>query len=197
MTDTEYLSITREKTIMRMKHIIWILALISAVSGCSSEPLKEQPKTVAEPTQPEKITSKAVEYKPELQALQKTTIAVDPLNNPKSVLTAKTIYYDYDSSNIQSEYQSLIQAHAKYLIGHRTTKIRIEGNCDERGSREYNLALGQRRAEVVKNAMRTVGVADDQMETVSWGEEKPKVDGHSENAWSKNRRSDIVYTQTR
>jgi len=87
-----------------------------------------------------------------------------------------------------------VQAHSRYLTADkRDAKIRIEGNCDERGSREYNLALGQRRAEAVKRMMTVMGVTDGRIETVSYGEEKPAAPGHDENAWAQNRRADIKY----
>ncbi len=94
---------------------------------------------------------------------------------------------------MKDEYRGLIQAHAHYMTDHRDARARIEGNCDERGSREYNLALGQRRAEAVKKIMTVLGVADGRIETVSFGEEKPVAPGHDEAAWAKNRRDDIKY----
>jgi peptidoglycan-associated lipoprotein len=86
-----------------------------------------------------------------------------------------------------------VQAHAKYMVDKKDTKIRVEGNCDERGSREYNLALGQRRAEAVKKVMTVLGVQEGRIETVSFGEEKPAAPGHDEAAWAQNRRGDIKY----
>ena len=90
-------------------------------------------------------------------------------------------------------FQPLVQAHAKYLAGNPGARVVIEGNCDERGSREYNLALGQRRADAAKNAMKLLGATETQIESVSFGEEKPKASGHDEASWSQNRRDDIVY----
>jgi peptidoglycan-associated lipoprotein len=87
----------------------------------------------------------------------------------------------------------MVQAHARYVADHRDARVRIEGNCDERGSREYNLALGQRRAEAVKKIMTVLGAQDARIETTSYGEEKPVDPGHDEAAWAKNRRADIKY----
>jgi peptidoglycan-associated lipoprotein len=95
---------------------------------------------------------------------------------------------------VKDEYRNMIQAHARYLNDNRSRNIRIEGNCDERGSREYNLALGQRRAEAVKKVMTVLGVQDGRIETTSFGEEKPKNPGHDEAAWAENRRADIKYS---
>ena len=109
------------------------------------------------------------------------------------VLAKRSVYFDFDSNAVKDEYRGLIQAHSRYLNDHRDTRIRIEGNCDERGSREYNLALGQRRAEAVKKTMTVLGVGDGRVETVSYGEEKPAAQGHDEAAWAQNRRADIKY----
>ena len=91
------------------------------------------------------------------------------------------------------DYRPLIQAHSRYMTDKRDSNIRIEGNCDERGSREYNLALGQRRAEAVKKVMTVLGVQDGRIETISYGEEKPAAMGHDESSWAQNRRADIKY----
>ena len=109
------------------------------------------------------------------------------------VLAKRSVYFDFDSNAVKDEYRGLIQAHSRYLGDHRDQRIRIEGNCDERGSREYNLALGQRRAEAVKKTMTVLGVSDGRVETVSYGEEKPVAQGHDEAAWQQNRRADIKY----
>lgn len=108
-------------------------------------------------------------------------------------LKNRTIYFDFDSSEIKSEYDGLISAHAHYLASNASIRVRLEGNTDERGSREYNIGLGERRAQAVRRALMLQGVADAQITTVSYGEERPAVTGHNEAAWSKNRRVDIVY----
>ncbi len=115
------------------------------------------------------------------------------LKESGSLLSKRSIYYEYDQYNIQDTYVPIIEAHAKLLMVHSDIKIAVQGNCDDRGSREYNLALGQRRAESVKRAMVLLGVNDKQVETVSFGAEKPAAFGKDEESWAKNRRSDIVY----
>ena len=104
-----------------------------------------------------------------------------------------SVYFDFDSNEVKSEYQPVIESEARYLRAHPDAKLRIEGNCDERGSREYNLALGQRRAEAVKHVMTVLGANGGKIETVSFGEEKPVAAGHDEAAWAKNRRDDFRY----
>jgi peptidoglycan-associated lipoprotein len=115
------------------------------------------------------------------------------LDDPNSLLSKRSIYYDYDAYSIKEEYQPLVEAHSRFLLEHKDYKVRIEGHCDERGSREYNLALGQRRADSVKRALNLLGVPAAQIETVSLGSEKPKATGHDEQSWTENRRSDLVY----
>ena len=106
---------------------------------------------------------------------------------------ARSVYYEFDKADLSAEDRRLVEANARYLRQHPDTKVRVEGNADERGSKEYNLALGQRRAETVAKALRAGGVAEDRLEAVSYGKEKPKADGHDEKSWAENRRSDINY----
>ncbi|NRO95783.1 peptidoglycan-associated lipoprotein Pal [Paraburkholderia sp. NMBU_R16] len=120
-------------------------------------------------------------------------VTVDELNNPNSPLAKRSVYFDFDSYSVKDEYQSLLQAHAQYMKSHPDRHILIQGNTDERGTSEYNLALGQKRAEAVRSALRTLGVPDSQMEAVSLGKEKPLAPGHDEASWAQNRRADILY----
>ena len=119
--------------------------------------------------------------------------AVDSHN----LLLRRAIYYDYDAYNVKEEYRQMLEAHGKYLLAHREVKVRIEGNCDERGSREYNLALGQRRAESIKRALALIGVPTGQIEAVSFGSEKPKAATRDEQGYAENRRSDLIYTASK
>jgi peptidoglycan-associated lipoprotein len=115
------------------------------------------------------------------------------LRDANNVLSKRIVYFDFDKSAIKPEYRTLISAHAHFLTMHAQAKVILEGNTDERGSREYNMALGQRRADSVKQALAVLGVKDDQMETISYGEEKPAAEGHNEAAWQLNRRTVIQY----
>jgi peptidoglycan-associated lipoprotein len=116
------------------------------------------------------------------------------LKDPKNILSQRSIYYDYDKFDVKDEYRALVEAHAKYLRENPSARMLIQGNTDERGSREYNVGLGQRRSDGVKRTLLLLGARDNQVESVSLGEEKPQVDGHNEAAWAKNRRSDILYS---
>ena len=117
----------------------------------------------------------------------------DPLDDPASPLAKRSIFFQYDSFVVQPEYQSVVEAHARYLSANRDKHVVIEGNTDERGSREYNLALGQKRADAVRRALATLGVDDNQMESISFGEEKPRAVGADETSFAENRRADISY----
>ncbi|HEX9396745.1 MAG TPA: peptidoglycan-associated lipoprotein Pal [Burkholderiales bacterium] len=135
-----------------------------------------------------------------VQPAQPTAVAptgakMHPLDDPNSALSKRSVFYEFDKSDITPQYRSLVEAHARYLRDNPNARVTVEGNCDERGSREYNVALGQRRSEGVKKAMQLLGARDQQIEAVSFGEEKPKAAGHDEAAWSQNRRSDITYTR--
>ena len=167
-------------------------ALVAALAACAS---KEPPKAVTEvtpPTQtkptppPEKIVDTTPIVKPPV-------IAADPTKDPSNILSTRIVYFEYDKDEVKPEFQRIVQAHAKYLTDNRARKIRLEGHADERGSREYNIALGQRRADAVRKASSVLGVDNGRMETISFGEEKPAMQGHDEAAWSKNRRVVIVY----
>jgi peptidoglycan-associated lipoprotein len=120
-------------------------------------------------------------------------ISGNELTDPNSPLSKRSVYFDFDSNEVKDQYRGLLQAHARYIGEHRDARVRIEGNTDERGSREYNLALGQRRAEAVKRIMAVMGADGARIETISYGEEKPKNPGHDEAAWQENRRADIKY----
>jgi len=106
---------------------------------------------------------------------------------------ARIIYLDFDSYTVKPEFQSVLDAHARFLKSHTATRVTLEGNTDERGGREYNLALGQKRADAVRRALGLLGVPESQMEAVSFGKEKPAVQGSSEDAYAKNRRVELTY----
>lgn len=116
------------------------------------------------------------------------------LKDPRSPLSKREIFFDYDSYVVKDEYRATLAAHAKYLQAKAARKILIQGNADERGSREYNLALGQKRAEAIKKTLSLLNVREDQLESVSLGEEKPRCTESTEECWAQNRRGDILYS---
>ena len=117
----------------------------------------------------------------------------NPLKDPANVLSKRSVYFEFDSFVVKDEYKPLIEAHGRYLAANRNARMTIQGNTDERGSREYNIALGQKRADSVKRMMMLLGAQESQIETVSFGKEKPKHPGHDEAAWAENRRDDLLY----
>ena len=116
-----------------------------------------------------------------------------PWNDPKSPLFEKSVYFGLDEYTVETKYQKMLSAHASYLKANPKQKIIIQGNTDDRGTAEYNLALGQRRSDAVRKSLNLMGVSDGQMEAVSFGKEKPKAEANNEAAWAENRRADIVY----
>ena len=170
------------------KSLAFIIAAAAVLSACSS-PVKLNPPPVVEHT-PE-VAKGAVADTRDVRPVE--TGSVDPLNDPQGVLAKRSVYFDYDSYAVRDDGKQVVESHSGYLNKNKGRKILIQGNTDERGGTEYNLALGQKRAEAVRKAMATLGVAEGQMEAVSLGEEKPKAMGSGEAAWAENRRADIVY----
>ena len=176
-----------------MKNIPLILAVAVLAAACASKdtredaPVTDRSTSVTPPTTPGNTGSSTTRQP------TPPVVSGDPLRDPNNILSKRSVYFDYDSNAVKDEYRNVVQAHSRYLGEKRDARIRIEGNCDERGSREYNLALGQRRAESVKKVMTVLGVADNRIETVSYGEEKPVATGHDEQSWAQNRRADIRY----
>jgi peptidoglycan-associated lipoprotein len=136
--------------------------------------------------------AKGPDGKPIGEAAQAGAPILDP-KNPASPLAQRRILFDFDSAAIRDEFRGLLESHAQYMKKEKAVKVILQGHADERGSREYNLALGQRRSESVFKAFGLLGVADEQMEAVSFGEEKPIAEGHDEEAWKQNRRVEILY----
>jgi peptidoglycan-associated lipoprotein len=117
----------------------------------------------------------------------------DPRRDPANPLSQRSVFFDFDSFAVKDEYRTLIEAHAGYLTSNRQSRVILQGNADERGSREYNLALGQKRAEAVRRVLNLLGVQDERLEAISFGEEKPRALGDTEEDYAKNRRTDILY----
>lgn len=159
------------------------ILLVALLAGCHSAPTPEATGTTN--MKPAATSQPVVE----------PTAAADELNNPNSPLAKRSIYFDFDSYAVKSDYQSLLQAHADYLRRHPAQHVLIQGNTDERGSDEYNLALGERRSQAVLHELETLGVPDSQLEAVSLGKEKPVAAGHDEASWAQNRRADLAYHQ--
>jgi peptidoglycan-associated lipoprotein len=177
-----------------MKRLLLSVLMVGLLAACGTTP-KEKEGAAVEDRKPgtgEMVDRPGV--KPaEGQPLKDKPFAGGPLTDPNNILSKRSIYFDFDSNLVKDEFKPIVSAHARYLQQNGGAKMRIEGNADERGSREYNLALGQRRADAVRQMMQLLGARSTQIETVSFGEEKPQAMGHDEAAWAENRRADIVY----
>ncbi len=159
--------------------------LISLLAACASDkPAEVAPAPVAATEAPAPVADTPKEVAP---------VAVDELNDPNNILSKRETFFDFDKSVVKAEFKPMVQAHGQYLASHTDRKIVVEGNADERGSSEYNLALGSRRATSVKKMLVVSGAKAGQVATVSFGESKPRDTAHNEAAWSQNRRADIVY----
>jgi peptidoglycan-associated lipoprotein len=167
--------------------IIPFAVLATLAVGCSTQQTSDSAATPAQSQATGAATSPSGQSGPSSLGNRP-----DPKRR-EGMLANRSIYYDFDKSDIRPESRALIEAHARYLREHPNVKVRIEGNADERGSAEYNLALGQQRSGGVQKVMALLGVPEGRIEAVSLGKEKPKAVGHDEGSWAENRRSDIVY----
>ena len=183
------------------KKLLMALAVSAMLVACKSTPIKPaavEDKSPAPPTASNTAndnagadTSAIKEAK--IDSSNNSNDKNNPLKDPNNILSKRSIYFDYDSDAVKTEYRPIVEAHGKYLLAHPDTKMVVQGNTDERGTREYNLALGQRRSVAVKKALNLLGVQDKQIETISYGEEKAAQNCADETCFGRNRRADIVY----
>lgn len=179
-----------------MKRLLPAVLALAILAACSSTPTKEQDGAAVEDRSGSSASQQQApkaETGPSTTPLQQKSVSGNPLKDPSNILSKRSVYFELDSNVVKEEFKPLVSAHARYLQQNRNQKMTVQGNTDERGSREYNLALGQRRADAVKQMMQLLGAQSDQIETVSFGEEKPKATGNDESSWAENRRADLVY----
>jgi peptidoglycan-associated lipoprotein len=172
-----------------------LVAALSGLAACSSTPVDTASTDGAAATTATTPAASSPSGTPgSVPQSTVATVTLPPHLDPTSPISReRSVYFEYDDFSIKSQYVGLIERQAKYLVSAPTLSVKLEGNADERGSSEYNLALGQKRAEAVLKALRLYGVKESQLEAVSWGKERPKATGHDEAAWAENRRVDIVY----
>ena len=168
-----------------MKTSLAALLIGGLVAGCATQSTEESSPAPA-PAPTPMSTSSTARPAPSTGVAASRSAGV-------AMPQARSVYYEYDKFEIAADGVKVVDANAQYLREHPDAKIKVEGNADERGSSEYNLALGQRRADAVQRRMTILGIPADRIESVSYGKEKPKAAGHDESSWSENRRSDIVY----
>lgn len=174
---------------MRVMQLIAVLATMLALSGCPKK-IETKPDTAA-PAPASTGTDTSGVTAPTTQAGTEEERIRSQLQELKRL--GLIIYFDYDKSEIKPEFVSVLTANAKFLNANAAYKVRLEGHTDERGSREYNIGLGERRAQAVRRALLLQGVNENQITTISYGEERPSVDGHDEEAYAKNRRVEMNY----
>lgn len=164
---------------------------VALLTACSSTP------TASSSANTSSTSASASSASAAPQAVGGSTVATASLpayldaNSPIAI--NRSVYFDFDAYLVKKEYDNMLEQHGKYLASHPSVAIKIEGNTDDRGGAEYNLALGQKRAEVTRRALMVYGAKAAQMEAVSWGKEKPKATGHDEASWKENRRADLDY----
>ena len=171
---------------MNLKQLIIPAILAALITGCSSTPDADQNGAPVESRDNGIATVDANNL--DGRGLPRE------LTDPKSILSKRSVYFDYDKYDVKAEYKDLVAAHAKFLTNNRNFKMLVQGNTDDRGSREYNLALGQKRADSIKKMLTLLGAGEDQVEAVSLGEEKPKNEGADDAARAENRRGDMLYS---
>ena len=160
--------------------------------GCSSTPkTTTAPVVGAQTTAP--VSAPTTSTMNDTDMNTGARMVMDELSDPNSPLAKRTVYFDFDKSDIKPEARQIIEHHSKYLSANSSTRIVLQGHGDERGTREYNLSLGERRARAVQQVMTLMGVSPSQLELVSYGEERPAAMGHDEGAWALNRRVELVY----
>lgn len=181
------------------RNLMFASLAVVVIAGCAPRDTV-QPDPDADRVAAERAAAEAEQERLRAEAeaervREQERLRANPLDDPDSVLAQRVVYFDFDKSDIKPEFMAVIQAHAKYLADNPNARVTLEGHTDERGSREYNIALGNRRAQAVRRMLMFHGVADRQVATVSYGEEKPAAMGQSEQAWQRNRRVEIVYAR--
>lgn len=186
---------------MQMKWVA-VAFVTASLWGCAGDGPKDEGKAGVEDRKPSAVTaapSPATTTPQRQQGVVAQPLppsqagGANPLKDPNNILSKRSIFYDYDSDAVKDEFKPMLAAHARHLGANRQAKILLQGNTDDRGSREYNIALGQRRAEAAKRLLVLQGAQEAQVEAVSLGEEKPRCETASEECWAQNRRSDILY----
>ncbi len=185
---------------MKQKILMVLVAAAVVMAGCKSPPPKSDDPSGAGTAVSAGPSTSGVPATSGTQSGGVATATVDRGSNtggalgpPGALGAQRVIYFDFDSSDIRNDFIDVIAAHGRFLAGNATVRVRLEGHSDERGSREYNVGLAERRAQTVKRALALQGVQESQVTTVSYGEERPAAVGSDENAYSKNRRVEIVY----
>jgi peptidoglycan-associated lipoprotein len=173
-----------------MKRMLLAVVAAAALAACSSTPESESGAAVEDRTPG---AGSGAGGGTSTQPISTTTIPGDPLKDPASPLAKRSVFFEFDRDDIKAEYRPMLEAHARYLAQNAGKRVLVQGNADDRGSREYNIGLGQRRADAVKRTLVLMGAREAQVESVSLGEEKPRCTEQTEECWAQNRRADILH----
>jgi len=176
----------------RILPIIAAASLVGLFAACSTTGDADKPAAKPDAAAAPAPTTTARKAAPTVDLTARGDNAA-MLKDPNNILSKRQIFFEFDKFDIKPEYKGLVEAHAKYLRENPGAKMLLQGNADERGSREYNVGLGQRRSDTVKRALVLLGAKEGQIESVSLGEEKPMCTEHAEGCWAKNRRDDMLY----
>lgn len=177
-----------------MKRILFAALVAAVVAGCATTPTPAPVDDKSTATTPgATVPGGAATSGTTSSGVAGTATGANPLKDPNNILSKRSIYFEFDSFVVSDQYKPIVEAHAKYLAANRNARVTLQGHADERGSREYNIALGQKRADAVKRMITLLGVQETIVETVSFGKERPKNPGRDEAAWAENRRVDIIY----
>ena len=187
----------------RLQHLVILAFAALLAAGCSTQPSQPTAPIDDRPATTGESTTGASTAGTGTGGVSGSTVpgagtgssasGANVLRDPNNILSKRSVFFEFDSFAVSDQYRALVEAHGRYLAGNRGARATVQGNTDERGSREYNIALGQRRADSIKRMMTLLGAQDAQVETVSFGKEKPRNPGHDEAAWAQNRRGDIVH----
>ncbi len=176
---------------MNLAKSVWLLSCVAllGLSACSSVPVNDTASASTASQSP----SKPLASSSGQQAVSTVAGVKTPATDGRSQANQRSVYFDFDDYAVKSEFAQVVAENGKVIAANPKLMVQIAGNADERGGAEYNLALGQKRAEALARALKIYGVKDAQVEAISWGKEKPKATGHDETAWAQNRRADIDY----
>jgi peptidoglycan-associated lipoprotein len=179
---------------MNIKAHALLICTITLLAACSSTPMAPASSSTNTPGAATSAPTTSSAAPKSVEGAAITTTQIPAYLDPKNPISAnRSVYFDYNDFSIKKEYENMLEQHGKYLAANPSVTIKIEGSADERGGSEYNLALGQKRAEAVRQALMVDGAKDSQLEAISWGKEKPKANGHDEASWAENRRADLDY----
>ena len=177
-----------------LKTFSFLISAAALLAGCSSAPITAPVASANNATPVANTGTTGGASANSAAASTVASVTVPAYLDPKNELSTKrSVFFDYDDFSIKKDYVAVVERHGKFLAANPKVAIKVEGHTDERGGTEYNLALGQKRAEATLRALMVYGVKDAQVEAVSWGKESPKATGHDESAWAQNRRADLQY----